>query len=139
MAGTDRSPTQDVPVEAQRSIGELFSSASRDMSTLVRSEIALAKSEVKVSVVNVAKGGGALGAAAFIGVFAFIFLNFAAVYGIHAAGLGVAWSFLIIGGFYLLLAGALAAFGIASFKKVRAPERTITTTKETVTTLKNVG
>ncbi|MYV98825.1 phage holin family protein [Streptomyces sp. SID3343] len=139
MAGTDRSPAQDVPVDTQRSIGELFSSASRDMSTLVRSEIALAKSEVKVSVVNVAKGGGAFGAAAFVGVFAFIFLSFAVVYGIHALGLGVAWSFLIVGGFYLLLAGGLAAYGIKSFKQVRPPARTIATTKDTVTALKNVG
>ncbi|MYS79503.1 phage holin family protein [Embleya scabrispora] len=139
MAGTDRSPAQDVPVDAQRSLGELFSSASRDMSTLVRSEIALAKSEVKISAVNVAKGGGAFGAAAFVGVFAFVFLSFAIVYGIHALGLGVAWSFLIVGGFYLLLAVALAFYGIKSFKKVRAPERTITTTRDTVSTLKNVG
>ena len=44
--------------EEEPSIGQLVASASRDVSTLIRHEIALAKSEVKVSV----KAGG-IGAA----------------------------------------------------------------------------
>ncbi|MGR6997243.1 phage holin family protein [Yinghuangia aomiensis] len=139
MAGTERPRPQDVPVENQRSLGELFSDATRDMSTLVRSEIELAKSEVKVSAIQVAKGSGAFIVAGALAFFAFPFLSVAIAYGIHALGLGLGWSFLIVGGAYLLLAGALAFFGVSSFKKVRPPERTIRTTQETVATLKTVG
>ncbi|MCF2529212.1 phage holin family protein [Yinghuangia soli] len=139
MAGTERPRAQDVPVDTQRSLGELFSDATRDMSTLVRSEIELAKSEVKVSAIQVAKGSGAFIAAGALLFFAFPFLSVALAYGIHALGLGLGWSFLIVGGFYVLLAVLLGLFGVKSFKKVRAPERTIRSTQETVATLKSVG
>lgn len=139
MAGTERPRPQDVPVENQRSLGELFSDATRDMSTLVRSEIELAKSEVKVSAIQVAKGSGAFIAAGALAFFAFPFLSVAIAYGIHALGLGLGWSFLIVGGAYLLIAGVLVFFGISSFKKVRPPERTIRSAQETVATLKTVG
>jgi hypothetical protein len=129
----------EVRVDNPRSLGELFSSASKDMSTLVRAEIELAKSEIKMDLRQAAKGGGAFGAAAFLGFFAFPLLSVAAVYGIHATGLGLAWSFLVIGGFYALLAGALALVGLKAVKKVRPPRRTIRTAQDTVTTFKSIG
>jgi cytochrome c biogenesis protein CcdA len=138
MSGTERSVRQDNSADA-RSLGQLFSSASKDMSTLVRNEIELAKRELKVDAVEAAKGSGALIAAAFVGLFAFIFLSFALVYGIHWAGLNLFWSFLIVGGLYLLIVALLALFGIKSFKKIRPPERTIKTAKDTMTTLKGRG
>lgn len=139
MSGTERPRAQDVPVDSQRSLGELFSDATRDMSTLVRSEIELAKSEIKINVVHAAKGSGALIVAGALAFFAFPFLSVAIAYGIHALGLGLGWSFLIVGGAYLLLAGVLAMLGVVWFKKVRPPQRTIRSTQETVATLKNVG
>jgi hypothetical protein len=139
MAGTERPLPQDAPVDDRRSLGELFSDATRDMSTLVRSEIELAKSEIKINVMHAAKGSGAFIAAGALAFFAFPFLSVAIAYGIHALGLGLGWSFLIVGGGYLLLAGLLAFFGIMFFKKVRPPQRTIRTTQETVATLKSVG
>ncbi|WP_436787880.1 phage holin family protein [Yinghuangia sp. YIM S10712] len=139
MAGTERPRAQDVPVDSQRSLGELFSDATRDMSTLVRNEIELAKSELKINAMHAVKGSGALIVAGALAFFAFPFLSVAIAYGIHALGLGLGWSFLIVGGAYLLLAGLLALIGIVFFKKVRPPQRTIRTTQETVTTLKSVG
>ena len=64
--GGDKSPatrsTGGVPArtDAEPSVGQLVAQASRDVSGLIRSEIALAKSEVKIS----AKAGG-IGAAMF--------------------------------------------------------------------------
>ncbi len=139
MAGTESPRAQDVPVETQRSLGALFSDATRDISTLVRNEIELAKSELKINAVHAVKGSGAFIVAGALAFFAFPFLSVAIAYGIHALGLGLGWSFLIVGGAYLLLAVVLALLGVVFFKKVRPPQRTIRTTQETVATLKSVG
>lgn len=139
MAGTERPRAQDVPVDSQRSLGALFSDATRDVSTLVRNEIELAKSELKINALHAVKGSGALIVAGALAFFAFPFLSVALAYGIHALGLGLGWSFLIVGGGYLLLAILLGLLGVVFFKKVRPPQRTIRTTQETVATLKSVG
>ena len=120
-------------------LGALVASASSDMSTLVRSEIALAKTEIRQDVAQVAKGGGMLGVAGFLAVVAFILLSIAAAYGLVAAGLHPALAFLIVGGVYLLVAGVLALAARSAFKGVKPPERTTRTVKETVDVLKNRG
>jgi len=44
------------------SVGELIGEVTRDMSTLMRQELALAKAEVKEEAVKAARAGGMLGA-----------------------------------------------------------------------------
>lgn len=58
-------------------------------------------------------------------------LSFAAAYGIHNLGLGLAWSFLIVGVSFLLIAGLLAMLAVSKFKKVKPPEKTIASVKQT--------
>jgi hypothetical protein len=113
-------------------IGRLVTDASRDISTLIHSEIQLAKSELKVSVKNGGTGVGLFAAAGFLAVLAIIMLSVAFAYLIHWNGDGLAlqWAFLIVFGFYLLLAGLLAFLGIKKVKKVRAPERAIAQGKQ---------
>jgi hypothetical protein len=120
----------------ERTLGQLVSDASKDLSTIVRSEVALAKAEVKRDVV-----AGAAGAAMFVvaGVFAFlalILLLIAAAYGLVAAGLSAWLAFLIVAGALLLIGLVLALVGKSRFGKVGPPERTIRSTKETVAALK---
>lgn len=117
-------------------IGRLVADASRDISALVQSEIKLAKSELKVS----AKAGG-IGAAlmfiaGFLGLLIIIMLSIAAAYFLTMTGLHPAWAFLIVSGAYLLLAALLILFGIRALKKIRAPEKTISTAKEIPAALK---
>ena len=121
---------------SERSLGQLFSDASRDLSALVHNEIALAKTELRADMKAAAKGGGLFGAAGFLGVVAFVLLSIAAAYGLVAAGLHPGWAFLIVAGAYLLLAGILALVGRKQVKRVGPPERTIRTTKESVAALK---
>lgn len=106
-------------------IGRLVSDASRDISSLVSKEIALAKSEVKVSV----RAGGLsialFAAAAFMGVLAIIMLSVAIAYFIHLTGLGLHWSFLIVFAFYLVLAAILGLLGVKKIKTVGPPQRAI--------------
>lgn len=65
-------------------------------------------------------------------------LSFAAAYGIHNLGLGLAWSFLIVGGAFLLLAALLGVLAVAKFKKVKPPERSIASAKQTAAVLGGV-
>jgi len=126
----------DVPSPEDPTIGKLVADASRDISSLLRNEIALAKSELKVSVKNGGTGLGLFGAAAFLVVMALIMLSVAFAYFLAMTGLDLAWCFLIVFGAYLLIAGLLAFVGVRKVKKVRAPERAIHQAQETTTILK---
>lgn len=119
----------------ERSFGRLVADATKDLSGLVRDELDLAKAELKDDVKAAVKGSGMFGAAAFLGVLAVILLSIAAAYGIVALGLHPAWAFLIVAGAWLLIAGILVLVGIRQVKKVKAPERTIQTTKESMAVL----
>jgi hypothetical protein len=118
-------------------LGALFVTASRDLSTLVRNEVELAKTELRTDVRNGVKGGAMFGAAAFFGVVAFILLTIAAAYGLVAAGLHPGFAFLIVAGALLLLAAVFAIVGKKAVSKVGPPERTIRTSKETAAFLKS--
>lgn len=117
-------------------IGALVIGASRDISTLISKEIELAKSELKVSVKHGGTGIGLFAGAAFIGVLAIIMLSVAIAYFISMAGLHLAWCFLIVFGFYVLVAAVLAFIGIKQVKQVKAPERAINQGKEIPAALK---
>ena len=119
-------------------IGRLVPDASRDISTLVSKEIQLAKSELKVSVKAGGTGIGLFAGAAFLAVLAIIMLSFAIVYFINWNGDGLAlhWAFLIVFGFYLLLAALLVYIGITKVKQVARPEQAIEQGREIPKALK---
>src|SRR6478609_11785054 len=119
-------------------IGRLVTDASRDISTLISKEIQLAKSELKVSIKAGGTGVGMFAAAGFLAVLAVIMLSVAIAYLIHWNGDGLAlqWAFLIVFGFYLLLAGLLVFVGIRKVKQVRAPEKAIAQGKQIPSALK---
>ena len=124
-------PHSDVPRKDDPTLGKLVADASRDISSLVRQEIALAKSELRVSVKAGGFGIGLFAGAAFIGVLAIIMLSVAIAYFIHMTGLDLAWCFLIVFVLYVLLAALLAFVGTKKVKQVRAPERAIHQAQET--------
>ena len=129
-------PHSDVPSKDDPTLGRLFADASRDMSTLVRQEIALAKSELKISVRAGGFGIGLFAGAAFLGLLAVIMLSVAIAYFLHMTGLDLAWCFLIVFALYLLIAGLLAFVGLKKVKQVKAPERAIHQAQETKNILK---
>lgn len=124
------------PIVEEPTIGKLVVDASRDISSLVRQEIRLAKSELKVSVQAGGMGLGLFAAAAFLLLLAVIMLSCAFAWFLNMAGLHPAWCFLIVFGTYVLIAALLAFLGVRSVKRVRAPERAITQAKDTVATLR---
>jgi len=124
------------PAADDPTIGRLVADASRDISSLVQSEITLAKSELKDS----AKAGGLAVAlfiaAGVIGVLIIILLSITAAYFLTMTGMHPAWAFLIVSGGYLLLALLLVFVGYRKIKKVRAPTQTIATAREIPAALK---
>lgn len=123
--------TQTRPDE--RSLGDLVADATEQLQTLVKTEIALAKAEIKHDAKQAGIGAGLLGGAGFFAYVALLFLSVAAGFGIHKLGLGLGWSFLIVGGAYLLLAVLLAVVGKAQFDKMTKAERTKRTIQDDVT------
>ena len=124
--------------DSDPTIGRLVSEASRDLSSLMRNEIRLAKSEIQISIKAGGLGVAFLAVAGFFGLMSLIMLSVAAAFFIHWNGDGLAlhWAFLIVFGFYLLLALLLALLGIRKIKKVRAPEKAIAQASETKQILK---
>jgi uncharacterized membrane protein YqjE len=119
-------------------IGRLVSDASRDVSSLIRNEIKLAKTELQLSVKAGGTGIALFAAAAFFAVMALIMLSVAIAYFINwnGKGLSLHWAFLIVFGFYLLVAALLGYVGVRKVKKVRAPEKAIAQAQETKQVLK---
>ncbi len=130
-----------VPARAdvEPSVGQLVAQASRDVSSLLKSEIALAKSEVKVSVRAGGLGAALFAVAGFLALLAILMFSFGLVYLINLTGLDLAWCFLIVFLLYLLLAGLVAFIGFKSVKKVGPPKRAIHQAQETKTTLLHRG
>ncbi|WP_330174425.1 phage holin family protein [Streptomyces sp. NBC_01498] len=125
-------------VGGERSLGQLVSVATAEMSALVHDEIALAKAELRQDVKRGVTGSAAIGVAGVFALFALPVLSFAAAYGIHNWGLGLAWSFLIVGGAFLLIAGLLALLAMRKFKKVKPPEKSIASAKQSAAVLQTV-
>lgn len=122
-------------------LGKLVMDAQRDISTLISQEIALAKSEIKLSVRHGGLGIGLFAGAAFLGLLAVIMLSVAIAYFIHwnGSGLDLHWAFLIVFGLYVLIAALLAFVGIKQVKQVKAPERAIQQGKQIPSALKGRG
>ena len=137
-APTPKHTEADQPLE-DPSIGDLVASASRDVSTLIRNEIALAKAEVKVSVRTGGLGAALFAAAGFVLLLGVIMASVAVAYFIHMTGLDLAWCFSIVFLLYVLLAGLLAFVGFRKVRAVRPPERAIHQAQETKNALTHRG
>ncbi|WP_424213025.1 phage holin family protein [Streptomyces sp. BI20] len=115
----------------ERTLGQLVASATAEMSALVHDEIALAKVEIRQDVKRAGIGSVGLIIAGVLALFSLPVFTFAAAYGIHNLGLGLAWSFLIVGGAMVLLGLLVALFAVSKLKKVKPPQKSIASVKET--------
>ncbi|WP_166347553.1 phage holin family protein [Phytoactinopolyspora limicola] len=109
--------------DADVSTGRLIAEIKEDVSGLVHDEIELAKAEVKASAKAAGLGGALIVVAALLGLLALVMLSIALAYGVHALGLGLGWSFLIVAGAQLLLAAALVLGAKNRFGAVEGPTR----------------
>lgn len=118
-----------------QSIGSLVSQATQHLSTLVRAEVELAKSEVAGEVKKGIKGSVFFVIAGVIALYSSFFFFF------FLGELLSEWlkrwaAFLIVFGIMLVVAAIFGFLGFRKVKKLRAPERTITSMKGTAAALK---
>jgi hypothetical protein len=113
----------------ERSLGELVATLSRDLALLVHQEIELVKAELKTGLMKGAAAAGGLIAALVFLLLAAPIVSIAAALGIHALGVTLGWSFLIVGGVYV--AGALfaAAVGVMVMRRISKHKRAVDSVK----------
>ena len=115
MSSVDR---QTEPLQPERSLSDLFSTMSEDLSTLVRKELELAREEVKVEASRVGNVAKFFSAAGVVGYFAVMMLLFAAAWGL-AAVMPDGLAFLIVG---VVLAAVAAVLAVRGRAQVQAAE-----------------
>jgi len=116
-------------------LGELLTDVSRDISSLFRQEVALAKAELTESAKKAGKGAGMFGGAGLTALFALLFLSIAAWWGLGYL-IGNAWSAVVIAVVYAIVAGILALQGRKQMKQIKGAPQTVETAKEIPDALK---
>lgn len=117
------------------SLGELFADVSRDLSTLVRQEVELAKAELTQSATRAGKGAGLLAGAGVAGHFVLLFLSVALWWTLGEAT-GHGWSALIVAGVWAIAAAVLAMAGRRNLQEIKGLPRTTGSVKQIPEALK---
>jgi putative superfamily III holin-X len=105
-----------------RGIGTVFSELIGEIGALVRNEIRLAKAEAAEKLRSMAIGLALAVAGLFLLILALVFLLQAAVGGLMLLGLNFALASLVVAVIAILVAGAVAWFGISRLKVGRISE-----------------
>lgn len=125
------------PNGAERTIGQLVADATHDLSTIVRSEIALAKAEVAAEAKTAGKGAGMLVGAAFVALLGLVFL-FHSLAHVLDIWLPLWAGYLITTGVLFLVAAVLGLIGKGNVSKVKPkPERAIKNAQDTIASMKS--
>lgn len=113
---------------ATTSLGDLLGEVTKDLSTLMRQELELAKAELRQSATKAGKGAGMMGGAAYAGLMAVFFLSVALWWAIgHLTGLG--WSAVIVAVLWGVVALVLFLNGRTQLNKIKGAPQTIDTLK----------
>jgi uncharacterized membrane protein YqjE len=132
MPDLHTSSPNDAPSKQDKSVGELFSDLTREMSTLVCQEVQLAKTEMTHKAASLGKNLGFIIVAAIFSLLALQALTAAAI--LALALVVDAWlAALIVGGVLLLVAGVLVMVALKAIKKEGvAPTQTVETLQDDV-------
>ncbi len=110
--------------DGQQSLGELVALAAKDMSSLVRAEISLAKRELKMDARRIGIAAGIAVVALFVACLIVVLLCFAFAYGLVAAGIWTWAAFLIVAGTCLLLIGVGGLIAYVIIRRVTGMKMT---------------
>ena len=123
---------------ASTSLGELLGEVSRDLSTLFRQEVELAKAELRDSATRAGRGVGLMGGAGVAGHLAIVFISLAIWWAIgNLVGLG--WSALIVAVIWAIVAFVLLSMGRRELKTVQGMPKTAESLKKIPETIKEAG
>jgi hypothetical protein len=118
------------------SVGQLIGEVTKDLSTLMRQELELAKAEMKAEAKKAGQGAGMFGAAGFAGYMVLLFLSFALWWGL-ANVMDAGWSALIVAVIWAVIGAVAFVMGRKKFREVNPkPERTVDTLQQVPDALK---
>ncbi|QHC65274.1 phage holin family protein [Rathayibacter oskolensis] len=120
------------------SLGDLLGEVSRDLSTLIRQEMALAKAELKESAGKAGKGAGLLGGAGYAAIMAVLFLSIALWWALGTL-IGNGWSGVVVAVIWGIVAAILYSVGRKSLKTIDGAPETVDSLKKIPETLKPNG
>ena len=112
-----------------KSLGQLLGEVSKDISTLFRQEVELAKAELSESAKKAGKGAGMFGGAGVAGFFALMFLSIALWWGLGFLT-GLVWSAIIVAVIWGIVAGILAMRGKKEVEEINGAPKTAETLKK---------
>jgi putative superfamily III holin-X len=121
--------------EDGRTIGQILGDVSRDVSTLMRQEVALAKAELRQSGMQAGKGIGMYVGAAVAGMLFLVFLSVCAWWALGGL-IGRSWSALIVAVVWAIVAAILAMVGKKEFERIRGLPQTAETMSKVPNALK---
>ena len=118
------------------SVGQLIGEVSKDLSTLMRQELELAKVELKAEAKKAGTGAGLFGVAGFAGYMTIIFLSVALWWALSHL-VGHSWSALIVAVLWAIIGAVAGLMGKKKFEQVNPkPERTVETLQQVPGALK---
>lgn len=103
----------------QSSVGELLGDVTRDLSTLVRKEVELAKAELREEATQAGKAGGMFGGAALAGFLAVLFVSYAVWWGLSNV-MDEGWAALIVAVVWAVVGAVLLANARTKMRQLRA-------------------
>jgi F0F1-type ATP synthase assembly protein I len=119
------------PLQADKSLGELFGDLTSDLSRLFRQEVELAKTEAREELKRAGKASAMLAGAGLGGWMALLFVSLGLAWLLDQA-LNTALAFAIVGVLWALIAVVLAASGRKRLATVEALPTTVHSLKEDV-------
>jgi hypothetical protein len=118
------------------SVGALIGEVTKDLSTLMRQELELAKVEMKAEAKKAGQGAGMFGAAGLAGFMVLLFLSIALWWALSHV-VGHSWSALIVAILWGVVGAVAFVMGKKKFQQVNPkPERTVETLQQVPGALK---
>ncbi|WP_440710630.1 phage holin family protein [Herbiconiux sp. YIM B11900] len=130
---TDYTPSEQKA--ATTSLGDLLGEVTKDLSTLMRQELELAKAELKQSATRAGKGAGMLGGAGYAASMTILFLSIALWWALGTL-IGGGWSGLVVAVIWAIVALILFLVGRTKLKEVNGAPKTVESLKKIPETLK---
>jgi uncharacterized membrane protein YqjE len=128
--GAPEDPTK--PKEPDKSLGELFGDLSSEFGDLLRTQVELAKVEIRNEAKKMGQTAGVFGGAAVAGYMALMLLSFAVAWALENV-IDAGLAFFIVGAIYAVVATVLYVNGRTRMKEVKVvPEQTVASVKEDV-------
>jgi hypothetical protein len=120
------------PLQPDKSLSELISTMTSDLSMLMRKEIELAKVETRTELTRTAKAGGVLAGGALTAYLAALFASFALAW-LLDKWMPRALAFVIVAALFAVAAAVLISQGRQRLRQINpVPRQTVETLKEDV-------